>query len=320
MDQWKSNEVCQSLNNSLQTPVRSQSSQLDSRQRAEEEVKDPVTVRKVQKADREKLRRDRLNEHFLELGNAIDPDRPKNDKATILTDTIQILRDLTDEVNKLKAECAALSEESHELTQEKNELREEKTSLRSDIENLNAQYQQRLRVVFPWGAVEPSVVMAPPYSYPLPMAVSSGPIPMHPTLQPYPFFGSQNASAIPSPHPAFMPYPTHPNPHVEQQPIQPASTSHVLSKPDSRTKASDVGKARHLERTDDSSDVATELELKTPGSGRQKESLSGNRKGKQSQRKEKSATDGGSSSRFSSCQGPQESSCNSVSHIPKSGK
>lgn len=41
------------------------------RQRAEEEVKDPVTVRKVQKADREKLRRDRLNEHFLELGNAI---------------------------------------------------------------------------------------------------------------------------------------------------------------------------------------------------------------------------------------------------------
>lgn len=44
-----------------------------------------------------------------------DPDRPKNDKATILTDTIQILRDLTDEVNKLKAECAALSEESHEV-------------------------------------------------------------------------------------------------------------------------------------------------------------------------------------------------------------
>lgn len=143
-----------------------------------------------------------------------------------------------------------------QLTQEKNELREEKSSLKSDIENLNAQYQQRLRVVYPWGAsVEPSVVMGPPYSYPLPM--------------PYPFFGSQNASTIPSSHPAFMPYPTTPNPNVEQQPIQPATT-YVMSKPDSRSKGLDSGKkARHLERTDDSSDVATELELKTPGCGRQ---------------------------------------------------
>ncbi|XP_021727561.1 transcription factor bHLH121-like [Chenopodium quinoa] len=308
MDQWQTDKVCQPLN-------PSQSSQLDSRQRPEAEVKDPVAVRKVQKADREKLRRDRLNDQFQELGSALDPERPKNDKATILTDAIQILRDLTAEVNKLKAECATLSEESHELTQEKNELREEKASLKSDIENLNAQYQQRLRVVYPWGAIESSVVMGPPYSYSLPMAVPPGSIPMHPSLQPYPFFGSQNASTIPSPRPTFMPYPTPPNPHVEQQPIQPAPTSHVLSKP---SKSSDSGKARHLERTDDSSDVTTELELKMPGCGQQQES--GDRKGKHSQKKEKSATDGGSPSRFSSSQVPQESSSNSVSHVPKSDK
>lgn len=35
------------------------------------ETKDPIVARKVQKADREKLRRDRLNEHFLELGNTL---------------------------------------------------------------------------------------------------------------------------------------------------------------------------------------------------------------------------------------------------------
>lgn len=35
------------------------------------EVKDPIAARKVQKADREKLRRDRLNEQFLELGNTL---------------------------------------------------------------------------------------------------------------------------------------------------------------------------------------------------------------------------------------------------------
>jgi hypothetical protein len=41
------------------------------RQGADGEIKDPVAARKVQKADREKLRRDRLNEQFLELGNSL---------------------------------------------------------------------------------------------------------------------------------------------------------------------------------------------------------------------------------------------------------
>lgn len=45
----------------------------------------------------------------------VDPDRPKNDKATILADTVQVLKDLTTEVNRLKAECAGLTEESHEV-------------------------------------------------------------------------------------------------------------------------------------------------------------------------------------------------------------
>lgn len=44
-----------------------------------------------------------------------DPDRPKNDKATILTDTIQVLKDLTAQVNRLKAEHASLFEESNEV-------------------------------------------------------------------------------------------------------------------------------------------------------------------------------------------------------------
>lgn len=40
-------------------------------QRLEAEVKDCIAARKVQKADREKLRRDRLNDQFTELGNAL---------------------------------------------------------------------------------------------------------------------------------------------------------------------------------------------------------------------------------------------------------
>ena len=59
------------------------------------------------------------------------------DKASILSDTIQLLKDLTAQVEKLRDESVSLNEESHELTQEKVYLREEKASLKLATENLN---------------------------------------------------------------------------------------------------------------------------------------------------------------------------------------
>lgn len=153
--------------------------------------------------------------------------------------------------------------------QEKNELREEKASLKSDIENLNSQYQQRVRVMFPWPAVDPSVVMAPTYPYPVPVHVPPGPIPMHPSMQPFPFFGNQNPNAIPSPCSTFIPYPATANPANEQPSVQYASTSHISSKLDSKSKSADHPRGSNSERCDDSDDVATELELKMPGSSSQ---------------------------------------------------
>ncbi|KAE8010618.1 hypothetical protein FH972_006975 [Carpinus fangiana] len=321
MDQRKTdnNFATDSAPSTSQPPNRSHGTHPDSRQGVDGEIKDPVAARKVQKADREKLRRDRLNEQFLELGNTLDPDRPKNDKATILADTIQVLKDLTAEVNRLKAECTGLTEESHELMQEKNELREEKSSLKSDIENLNVQYQQRLRVMFPWAAIDPSVVVGPPYSYPVPVSVPAGPIPLHPSLQPFPFFGNQNQGAIANPCSTFIPYPTPPNPPMEQPPAAPyASTSQISSKQDPKRKSSDHQKASNVERCDDSNDVATKLELKMPGSSAQQDLSSVGRKGKQSQRKDRSVTENGSSSRYSSSRGLQDSPSNSVGDMPKS--
>ncbi|KAH1051279.1 hypothetical protein GLYMA_08G148500v4 [Glycine max] len=227
---------------------------------------DCSAARKTQKADREKLRRDRLNEQFVELGNILDPDRPKNDKATIIGDTIQLLKDLTSQVSKLKDEYATLNEESRELTQEKNDLREEKASLKSDIGNLNNQYQQQLRTMFPWTAMDHSVMMAPPsYPYPVPMAVPPGPIPM----QPYPFFANQHPAVISNPCSTYVPY-LAPNTIVEQQstqyvspPLHPCGRSNVSGKQESKSKSSRESKA---EKNEDSNDVTTDLELKTPGS------------------------------------------------------
>ncbi|KAH0896907.1 hypothetical protein HID58_046475 [Brassica napus] len=54
--------------------------------------KESVSCRNIQKADREKIRRDKLNE------------QTKSDKASILIDKIQTLKDLMTQVDRLKAE------------------------------------------------------------------------------------------------------------------------------------------------------------------------------------------------------------------------
>ncbi|KAF3782854.1 Transcription factor [Nymphaea thermarum] len=265
-------EFQQSAGSRFPTSYLQQASSGPSESRSEAEVQDAVAARKVQKADREKLRRDRLNEQFVELGKALDPDRPKNDKATILTDAIQMVKDLSAHVNRLKAEYASLSEESHE---EKNELREEKSALKSDIDNLLVQYQQRVRVVYPWATMDPSMMMgAPPYSYPVPVPVPSGPIPLHPSLQPFPFFRNQNPGSVPNPFPVFPQYSPPVSSSVDHSlapyapSVQPQSTNRnqTPSKQESRNKSSERHVESLAERSCASNDVATDLELKTPGS------------------------------------------------------
>lgn len=176
-----------------------------------------------QKADREKLRRNRLNKQFVELGKALDPDRPKNDKATILTDTIHMLTDLTSQVKKLKTEHSFLLQESRELTEEKNELREEKASLKSEIESLNTEYQKRVGHSYP------------SYQHPMSVPLSSGPVPM----QAFRYFPNQTYN--PS---AYMPF------GFQGFPPQQNITS--------------IRQQISIRQV--SSEVVTDLELRTPGS------------------------------------------------------
>ncbi|MFQ6634079.1 hypothetical protein Gotur_011012 [Gossypium turneri] len=301
--QWKPNDFSKPAAADLDP------SNPEPRQRQEMEANDPIAARKVQKADREKLRRDKLNEQFVELGNTLDPDRPKNDKVTILVDTTQMLKDLTVEVNRLRAECSSLTEESRELSQEKNELREEKASLKADIENLNIQYQQRLSVMFPWTGIETSVVVAPPYSYPAPLHVPTGPIAMHPSLQPYPYFLNHGPGAAANPCSTYIPY------SMEQPSSQPTSSSHLSFQRDCRSKPMDDQGGSNRESCDGSNDVVTELELKIPGSSTNQGLSAGETKGKQTE--ERSMVNGISSSRS---QGPHDSASNNLDEVSKSNK
>ncbi|MCL7040540.1 hypothetical protein MKW94_013716 [Papaver nudicaule] len=69
--------------------------------------------KKIHKAEREKLKRDYMNELFLELGNVLEPTRQNNGKASILDDATRLLRDLLTQVKSLKKENVALLSESH---------------------------------------------------------------------------------------------------------------------------------------------------------------------------------------------------------------
>ncbi|GMJ14622.1 basic Helix-Loop-Helix 105, iaa-leucine resistant3 [Hibiscus trionum] len=92
------------------------------------------------KACREKMRRDRLNDRFLELGSILDPGRPpKVDKALILVDAVRMVTHLRDEALKLKESNESLQEKINELKAEKNELRDEKQRLKAEKENLERQ-------------------------------------------------------------------------------------------------------------------------------------------------------------------------------------
>ncbi|KAK1308579.1 Transcription factor bHLH47 [Acorus calamus] len=104
--------------------------------------------RKIHKAEREKLKRDHLNELFVELGNALEltePARQNNGKATILGDTTRLLREMLAQVDSLRKENAALLSESHYVTVEKDELKDEKEVLEAEVERLQNELKKRMQ-------------------------------------------------------------------------------------------------------------------------------------------------------------------------------
>lgn len=98
------------------------------------------SVQTSSKACREKLRRDRLNDKFVELASILEPGRPpKTDKAAILVDAVRMVTQLRGEAQKLKDSNADLQEKIKELKAEKIELRDEKQKLKSEKERLEQQ-------------------------------------------------------------------------------------------------------------------------------------------------------------------------------------
>lgn len=100
--------------------------------------------KRVHKAEREKLKREHLNDLFLDLANALELDQPNNGKACVLNEAARLLKDLFIQIELLKKENASLLSESHYVTIEKNELKEENSSLESQIEVLQSELEARV--------------------------------------------------------------------------------------------------------------------------------------------------------------------------------
>ncbi|CAL5395242.1 unnamed protein product [Camellia sinensis] len=110
------------------------------------------------KACRERLRRERLNDRFVELSSILEPGRPpKTDKLAILGDAIRVLNQLRAESQEFKETNEKLLEEIKSLKAEKNELRDEKLVLKGDKERM----EQQLKAM----PVSPAAFM-PPHHHP----------------------------------------------------------------------------------------------------------------------------------------------------------
>lgn len=91
------------------------------------------------KACREKQRRDRLNDKFMELAAILEPGTPpKMDKSAVLVDAIRMVNHLRGEAQKLKDSNPILLERIKELKGEKNELRDEKLRLKAEKERVES--------------------------------------------------------------------------------------------------------------------------------------------------------------------------------------
>ncbi|CAO2164476.1 unnamed protein product [Urochloa humidicola] len=115
--------------------------------------------RPTSKASREKQRRDKLNDRFLELGSTLEPGKPvKADKAAILSDATRMVIQLRSEAQQLKDTNGSLEEKIKELKAEKDELRDEKQKLKLEKENL--EHQMKLMTSTPAYMPHPTLMTA----------------------------------------------------------------------------------------------------------------------------------------------------------------
>ncbi|EYU24387.1 hypothetical protein ABFS82_04G158700 [Erythranthe guttata] len=102
--------------------------------------------KRIHKSEREKMKREHLNELFLALANSLElPDEDNsNGKASLLTEATRLVKEMLTQIDSLKKENAALLSESQYVTVEKNELKDETSTLAAQIGELQTELKSRV--------------------------------------------------------------------------------------------------------------------------------------------------------------------------------
>lgn len=100
--------------------------------------------KRVHKAEREKLKREHLNELFLDLANALELSEQTNGKASILNETARFVKDMISQIKHLKRENTALLSESQYLSMEKKELQDDNSALEAQIGKLEGEVKEKV--------------------------------------------------------------------------------------------------------------------------------------------------------------------------------
>ncbi|KAI9173973.1 hypothetical protein LWI28_009640 [Acer negundo] len=107
--------------------------------------KNPGKVpKRIHKAKRERLKREHLNDLFLDLGNVLELTQQNNGKATVINEATRLLKDLFGQIESLRKENVSLLSESNYVTLENNELVEENSALQSQIEKLQTEIEANI--------------------------------------------------------------------------------------------------------------------------------------------------------------------------------
>lgn len=100
--------------------------------------------KRISKAEREKTKREHLNELFLALSNALELSEQNNGKASVLDEAIRMVKNTLDEIDCLGKENTALLSESQYVSMEKKELQDENSALETQIGKLQCALKGRV--------------------------------------------------------------------------------------------------------------------------------------------------------------------------------
>ncbi|XAR50067.1 hypothetical protein NMG60_11004293 [Bertholletia excelsa] len=100
--------------------------------------------KRIQKSEREKMKREHLNELFLALADALGVSSQNHGKASILGETTRVLKEIHSQIESLKTENEALMSESQYVSVEKKELQDENFALEAEIGKLRVELEEKV--------------------------------------------------------------------------------------------------------------------------------------------------------------------------------